>query len=106
MMKKHVLPLRILLHVPTAAALIRARNNANNIAADDPTAEVRIVVNADAVGAVPDAPDAMLDARTMVCPKTLRRMGRVAPFPLVVLPIAAALSLALMQRERWCYVRA
>jgi len=99
-------PLRIVLHAPTAAALTRARSNANNIAADDPAADVRIVVNGDAVAAVLEAPDAILDARTLVCPNTLGRMGRAAPSPLVVLPRGAALSLALMQREGWCYVRA
>jgi intracellular sulfur oxidation DsrE/DsrF family protein len=99
-------PLRILLHAPTAAALARARNNANNIAADDPAADVRIVVNGDAVAAVLQAPDAILDARTLVCPNTLDRLGRNALSPLVVLPRGAALSLALMQGEGWCYVRA
>jgi intracellular sulfur oxidation DsrE/DsrF family protein len=100
-MKPDTSPLRILLHAPTAAALTRARNNANNIAAD-----VRIVVNGDAVADVLEAPDAILDTRTLVCSNTLGRMGRDAPSPLVVLPRGAALSLALMQREGWCYVRA
>lgn len=105
-MKPDTSPLRIVLHAPTAAALTRARNNANNIAADDPAAEVRIVVNGEAVAAVLDAPDPILDAGTLVCPNTLGRMGRDAPSPLVVLAQGAALSLALMQREGWCYVRA
>jgi len=105
-MKPDTSPLRIVLHAPTAAALTRARNNANHIAADDPAAEVCIVVNSDAVAAVLDAPDAILDRRTLVCPNTLGRMGRDAPPPLVVLAQGAALSLALMQREGWCYVRA
>lgn len=105
-MKPDTSPLRIVLHAPTAAALIRARNNANHIAADDPVVDVRIVVNGDAVAAVLDAPDPSLDTRTLVCPNTLGRLGRGAPSPLVVLPQGAALSLALMQREGWCYVRA
>ena len=99
-------PLRIVLDAPTAAALTRARNNANNIAVDDPAADVRILVNGDAVAAVLDAPDAILDARTLVCPNTLGWMGRDVPSPLVVLPRGAELSLALMQQKGWCYVRA
>ena len=98
-------PLRILLHAPTAAALTRAHNNANNIAADVPAAEVRIVVNGEAVAAVLEAPNVILSTRTLVCPNTLGRMDRNAPSPLVVLPQGAALSLALMQQEGWCFVR-
>ena len=105
-MKTDTSPLRILLHAPTAAALSRARNNAYNIAADDPAADVRIVVNGDAVAVVLEAPDPILDTRTLICPKTLGWMGRDAPSPLVVLPWGAALSLALIQQEGWCYVRA
>ena len=98
-------PLRILVHAPTAAALTRAHNNANNIAANDPAPAVRILVDGDAVAAVLDAPDAVLDTRTLVCPNTLGRMNRNAPSPLVVLPQGAALSLALMQQEGWGFVR-
>lgn len=91
-MKPDALLLRTLLHAPAAAALSRTRNNAHHLAADDPAAERRIVVNGDAVAAVLDAPDPILDTRTLVCPNTLAR--------------GAALSLALMQREGWCCVRA
>ncbi len=105
-MKPDTSPLRILLHAPTAAALTRTRNNANNIAAEGPAADVRIVLNGDAVAAALTAPDAILDSRTLVFPNTLGRMGRDAPSPLLVLSRGASLSLALMQQEGWCHVRA
>lgn len=60
-METEASPLRILLHAPTAAALTRARQNAINITADDPAAEVRIVVNGDAVAAVLETVDLHLN---------------------------------------------
>ncbi|VTU13216.1 hypothetical protein SRS16CHR_00456 [Variovorax sp. SRS16] len=98
--------IRILLHAPTGSALQRARNNAANILKDDPAADVRIVVNAEAVAAALDQPDPAADARTWVCPNTLRRLSREPAASMTVLPHAAALALALLQREGWIYVRA
>lgn len=98
--------LRILLHAPTAAALIRARGNAVNLAKDAPLAVVRIVVNGEAVAALLDAPDAASDPIALVCPNTLRKIGRSAPASLAVLAVGAVQALATMQREGWCYVRA
>ena len=76
------------------------------IAAGNPAAEVSIVVNGNAVAAVLEAPDAILDKRTLGFPNTLDRMGCDALSPLVVLLQGAALSLALMPREGGFYVRA
>ena len=98
--------LRILLHAPTAAALVRARNNVANLVKGAPQAAVRIVVNAGAVAAALDAPDAMADALTLVCANTLNKIGRAAPEPLTVLDEGAVLALARMQGEGWRYVRA
>jgi intracellular sulfur oxidation DsrE/DsrF family protein len=97
---------RILLHAPTAGALVRARSNAANITKGAPHRIVRIVVNAEAVAAVLDAPDAAADGLTLVCPNTLTKIGRTAPEPLTVLPDGAVLAIARLQREGWCYVRA
>ncbi|MDP9899455.1 hypothetical protein [Variovorax ginsengisoli] len=97
---------RILLHAPTAGALIRARGNVANIAKNAPHRTVRIVVNSEAVAATLDAPDAAADALTWVCPNTLTKIGRTAPDPLTVLPEGAVLAIARLQREGWCYVRA
>lgn len=97
---------RILLHAPTAGALLRARSNAANLTRGAPGVAVRIVVNADAVAATLDTPDAAADALTLVCPNTLARIGREARTPLTVLPEGAVLAIARMQGEGWCYVRA
>lgn len=96
----------ILLHAPTGGALIRARSNAAHIAQGAPRRMVRIVVNAEAVAATLDTPDAAADALTLVCPNTLARIDRNAPSPLTVLPEGAVLAIARMQMEGWCYVRA
>lgn len=97
---------RILLHAPSVGALARARSNAANLARCAPHRTVCIVVNAEAVAAALDAPDAAADAITLVCPNTLAKLAREAPAPLTVLPEGAVLAIARMQREGWCYVRA
>lgn len=98
--------IQILLHAPTGNALQRARNNAASIRKDDASADVRIVVNAEAVAAALDQPDPSADALTWVCPNTLRRLSREPAASMKVLPHAAALALAMLQREGWVYVRA
>lgn len=98
-------PLRIVLHAPTASAMTRARNNAANLMKQSAPVEVRIVVNAEAVQAVLDAPNAAGDALTFVCPNTLSRSGRSAPAPLTVLDEAAVLAIARMQADGWSYIR-
>lgn len=98
------LPLRILLHAPTADALQRARNNAANVIAAVPSAEVRIIVNAGAVAPVLDGPQTNLDELTLVCGNTLATIGREIRPPLKVVA-GAVLTIAQMQRGGWCYVR-
>lgn len=97
---------RILLHAPSAAALKRARSNANNLARSAAAPLVRIVINGEAVAAALDAPDAAPDALTLVCPNTLQKIGRPAAAPLTILEEGAVLTIARMQQEGWCYVRA
>lgn len=100
------LPLKILLHAPTAGAVTRARANAANLLKQPQPVEIRIAVNAEAVRTVLDAPDAAADGLTLVCPNTLARIGREAPAPLAVLDEAAVLAIARMQAEGWRYIRA
>lgn len=97
--------LRILIHAPTAGAVERARNNALNLKKEAPEAEVRIIANAQGAAAVLDTPHADTDRLTLVCGNTLARMRRTAPEPLEVVP-GAALAIATMQRDGWCYLRA
>lgn len=105
MTSTHSPALRILLHAPTAGSLLRARNNAANVVKAASGASVQIVINADAVAAALDTPDAS-DAITLVCPNTLAKIGRAARTPLTVLPESAMLTIARMQADGWCYVRA
>ncbi|MDF3833444.1 hypothetical protein P3W85_10860 [Cupriavidus basilensis] len=105
-MEDHIHGARILLHAPTANALARARSNAVNLTKDAPQATVRIVANAEAVAAALDAPDALADPLTLICPNTLTKIAREARAPLTVLPEGAVLALARMQSEGWFYVRA
>lgn len=98
-------PLRVLIHAPTASATTRARNNAANLLAADPSAEVHILVNADGVAALLDNPRPDTDALTLVCANTLKRIERIAPAPLRTVP-SSILAIAEMQRDGWIYVRA
>lgn len=96
--------LRLVIHAPTPAALERARNNARNLLAARPDAQVRIVVNAGAVAAALDGPDAETDRLLRVCGNTLARTGRGAGGLTVVQ--AGVLDIAEAQAEGWGYMRA
>ena len=98
--------LRIVLHAPTVGALARARRNASNLAQEAPDADVHILVNGEAVAAALDDPDEALDRVTLVCPNSLKRLGRTAAQPLTVLQEPGVLALARMQSEGWQYIRA
>ena len=105
-------PLRIVLHAPTPGALARARSNLANLRQDRPGAEVRIVINGPAVEALLDAApgtpqhlDAEALAHALVCPNTLKKLGREAPAGMRVLPQGGIESLALLQQSAWRYVR-
>jgi len=98
--------LRVLLHAPTPGALRRARSNAANLIRARPAPLVRIVINGEGVAAALDEPEAAADALTLVCPNTLRKIGRTAAAPLTILDEGAVLAIARMQMEGWCYVRA
>ncbi|HEX7387429.1 MAG TPA: hypothetical protein VF285_09175 [Castellaniella sp.] len=99
-------PLKVILHAPTPAALERARNNAANLRRADPQADVRVIVNAQAVAAALDVVRADQDPITWLCPNTLTRIGRPAREPLQVLDKPAVLELALLQQAGWVYIRA
>ncbi|MBP2301351.1 DsrE family protein [Azospirillum picis] len=98
------MPLRLVIHAPTPAALERARNNARNLLKARPDAEVRIVVNAGAVAAALDTPDGDTDGLLRVCGNTLGRLGRSAGGLTVV--AAGVLDIAEAQAAGWGYMRA
>ena len=97
--------LRVLIHAPTAEAVTRARNNAANLLAAAPDAEVRILANAGGVTAVLDLPHEDADRLTLVCENTLKKIQRTASSPLQTVPVSI-LAIARMEQEGWIYVRA
>jgi len=97
--------LRVILHAPTPAALERARNNAINLRKEDPEADVRIIVNAQAVATALDVAQPDLDTLTWVCPNTLAKTNRENGPPLHLLGGAAVLEIARLQRDGWIYIR-
>jgi len=96
--------LRLVIHAPTAAALDRARRNALNLRKARPDAEIRIVVNADAVAAALDHPDPQTDPLLRLCGNSLSKLGRTAGDLTVV--TAGVLDIAEAQAEGWGYMRA
>lgn len=68
--------LKVILHAPTGNALQRARNNARNLKKATPDAEIRIIVNAEAVTTALDTVEADTDMMTWVCPNTLAKLNR------------------------------
>ena len=97
--------IRLLIHAPTAGALVRGRRNLANLLAADPSAEVELVANGAAVAAALDAPDPATDARLVLCRNSLAAAGRSAP-PGVRTVAAAVLHVAERQRDGWAYFRA
>jgi len=96
---------KVILHAPTPAALERARNNAANFRRENPEADVRIIVNAEAVAAALDAAHPDMDARTWVCPNTLKRINRENRPPLQSLGGAAISEIVRLQGQGWIYIR-
>jgi len=97
--------LKVLLHAPTPEALVRARNNAANLRKEDPDAQVRIIVNAEAVATALAVAHPDMDALTWVCPVTLARSHRENRPPLHLLDGPAVLALARLQQDGWVYIR-
>jgi intracellular sulfur oxidation DsrE/DsrF family protein len=97
--------MRVLLHAPTAGALMRARSNLRNLRAANPDAEILIVANADGVAAAIAARDPETDSAVRLCANTLRARRLDAPADLATIP-AAVEMLARLQAEGWIYIRA
>lgn len=96
---------RVVLHAPTAGALARARSNLRNLLRADPTAEVRILANAEAVGAAIEQPDAIADRHLILCENTLRAQHRAAPPGVATVP-AVIQALVELRSAGWIYIRA
>lgn len=97
-------PLRVLLHAPSAEALIRARRNAVNLKKARPDAEVLIVANASAVAAALTTPDET-DPMLRLCRNSLVAQGLDNTRALTEVD-AAVVTLAELQLKGWAYIRA
>jgi len=95
---------RLIIHAPTPGALERGRRNLANLLKAAPDAQVELVVNAGAVAAALENPQA-LDAHLRVCRNTLEANTLTAP-PGVAVVDAAVLHIAQRQAEGWAYMRA
>lgn len=98
--------LKVVFHAPTTDALQRARSNAGNLLRDEPGAQVKIVLNAQAAIAALDDQHVVLDAITWLCPNTLNRANRQNRAPLQVLAQGAIVELVRLQQQGWAYIRA
>ncbi|MBS7348986.1 MAG: hypothetical protein KIG95_02250 [Comamonas sp.] len=98
--------LQAVLHAPTASALERARNNASNILGRAPETEVRIIANAQAVMAAIESEPHEQDARTYLCPITLKKNNCKCPERFNQADGPAALWLLELQQKGWFYIRA
>lgn len=97
-------PFRVLIHAPTAEALIRARRNAANLHKTRPDAEVLIIANASAVAAALTSPDAT-DPLLRLCRNSLAAQGLDNTQALAEVE-AAVVTLAELQAKGWAYIRA
>ena len=97
---------RVLLHAPTPDALERARSNARNLLKDIPDAQIRIIVNAQAVKACVQGAEDECDTYTYLCPNTLRNQALQAPERFQTLGQGAITALVQLQAENWLYIRA
>ncbi|MCX5463823.1 DsrE family protein [Alcaligenes parafaecalis] len=96
----------VLLHAPTPDALDRARSNARNLLKDMPDAQIRIIVNAQAVKACVEGAEHDCDGYTYLCPNTLRNQSLNAPERFQTLEQGAITALVQLQAENWIYIRA
>lgn len=96
---------RLIVHAPTPAALVRARRNVVNLLAADPDAEIELVVNGRGAGAALETPDPETDRYLAVCANSLAVTGARAPDGTRTVD-AAILHIAQRQAEGWSYFRA
>ena len=96
--------LRLIIHAPTEAALKRARNNALNMQAAVPDAEIELVINGPAVAAALASPHET-DALLRVCRNSLAKLNQTCPAHLQSVA-AAVVHIAERQRDGWAYMRA
>lgn len=95
---------RVILHAPTAGALVRARSNLRNLLRAEPSAEVRILANAAGAAAAVRERDPEADRFLFLCENSLRAQALVAPEGIATVP-AVVQALIALQAEGWTYIR-
>lgn len=98
-------PLCLLIHAADEASLARARNNARNLLAAEPSAAVEIVVNGPAVAAALALPDDT-DPLLRVCANTLANQDLEAPDEIARVKAAVLYIAERQQKNGWSYMRA
>ena len=96
---------KIILHAPTPDALKRARANALNILAAEPTAVVEIIANGPAVAYAVEEPHEETDDMLLICENSLKKQNLKAPENIAVVS-TSVLHIAKRQSEGWAYIRA
>lgn len=96
--------LQVLIHASTADALVRARNNAVNVAKQWPNSEVEIVLNGAAVKAALAEAHAT-DACLRLCQNTIDRLSLEVPDGVKTVP-SAIVWLVERQKQGWAYISA
>jgi NitT/TauT family transport system ATP-binding protein len=97
--------LKILIHAPTADALLRARRNLRNFLAEAPDGAVEIVANGEAVRIAVTEPDPDTDHLLILCENSLRTAKLNAPAAIST-TAAAIVHIARRQSDGWAYFRA
>lgn len=97
--------LKLIIHAPTANALVRARRNLRNFLAVEPDAEVELVANGEAVRVALSEPDSETDGFLVLCANSLRAAQLATPDGISTTDAAIA-HIARRQAEGWSYFRA
>lgn len=96
---------KLIVHAPTPAALVRARRNVVNLLAADSEAEIELVVNGEAAAAALGSPDPATDGHLLLCANSLASAGLHPPEGIRTVD-AAILYIAQCQADGWSYFRA
>lgn len=96
---------KVLIHAPTADALVRAQSNLKNLLQLKPDADIELVVNGPAMADALIISDPVIKHRLRLCQNSLQGQGLTAPADMQQVR-AAVLHLSERQQQGWSYVRA
>ena len=97
--------LKVIIHAPTPAALVRGQSNLKNLLQLQPDAEIELVINGPAMADALAISDAAIKSRLRLCQNSLQAQGLTAPADMQ--PVRAAIvHLSERQQQGWSYIRA